>query len=241
VYETNYVPFGPAHGESGSEEFKYTGKHEDPSGLYYFGARCYDPETGRFITEDPVTGSLDDPQGLNRYVYCRNNPHKYVDPDGKLAIQIGYGGTAGLHVTGFCVSQGIAISIDWSGIEFGVYTETGTGSYFGYGAGMSPQMTITPNARRIKDIEGESVAIHIGGALGPKAGAGVSYPIKEFSLDISKPSYSIDIPYLSFGAEAKISAHVTHTKVIKIQLSEIMSFVPSEREQIVMAHVVNED
>jgi RHS repeat-associated protein len=85
IYDTNYMPFGPVHEESGSEEFKYTGKHEDPSGLYYFGARYYDPKTGRFITEDPVTGSLDDPQGLNRYSYCKNNPHKYVDPDGELA------------------------------------------------------------------------------------------------------------------------------------------------------------
>jgi hypothetical protein len=32
IYDTNYIPFGPAHGESGSEEFKYTGKREDPSG-----------------------------------------------------------------------------------------------------------------------------------------------------------------------------------------------------------------
>ncbi len=29
-------------------------------------------------------GSLDDPQGLNRYIYCRNNPHKYTDPDGRF-------------------------------------------------------------------------------------------------------------------------------------------------------------
>ena len=43
---------------------------------------------GRFITEDPITGSLDDPQGLNRYVYCRNNPLKYIDPDGNEPITI---------------------------------------------------------------------------------------------------------------------------------------------------------
>ncbi|MCW3978678.1 MAG: RHS repeat-associated core domain-containing protein, partial [Candidatus Bathyarchaeota archaeon] len=97
MYEANYVPFGPPHGESGSEEFRYTGKREDPSGLYYFGARYYDPETGRFITEDPVTGSLNDPQGLNRYVYCRNNPHKYVDSDGRLG-HIAAGAIAGFFV-----------------------------------------------------------------------------------------------------------------------------------------------
>ena len=31
VYETDYVSFGPVQGESGSEEFKYKGKHMDAS------------------------------------------------------------------------------------------------------------------------------------------------------------------------------------------------------------------
>jgi len=79
IYVINYQPFSPAHGESGSKEFKYIGKHMDASGLYYFGARYYDPETGRFIPEDPILGSLEEPQCLNRYIYCRNNPLKYTD------------------------------------------------------------------------------------------------------------------------------------------------------------------
>ncbi len=85
VYESNYEPYGPGCGESGSEEYRYTGKQEDPTGLYYFGARYYDPTTGRFTTRDTVFGDLIDPQSLNRYSYCRNNPHKYTDPDGRVA------------------------------------------------------------------------------------------------------------------------------------------------------------
>lgn len=68
-----------------SEDYRYTGKHEDPSGLYYFGARYYDPLTGRFTTRDTVFGDITDPQSQNRYVYCLNNPHKYVDPNGYSA------------------------------------------------------------------------------------------------------------------------------------------------------------
>ena len=71
-----------ASGESGSEDYRYTGKHEDPSGLYYFGARYYNPVLGRFTTRDTVFGDLSDPQSQNRYVYCQNNPQKYVDPTG---------------------------------------------------------------------------------------------------------------------------------------------------------------
>ena len=74
IYDTNYVPFGPDQDESDSEEFKYTGKQEDPTELYYYGARYYDPETGKFITEDPVKGKLSDPQSQNRYVVYEFNP-----------------------------------------------------------------------------------------------------------------------------------------------------------------------
>ena len=40
--------------------------------------RFYDPEVGRFITQDPAK------QGLNWYSYCRNNPLRYTDPDGRI-------------------------------------------------------------------------------------------------------------------------------------------------------------
>ncbi|MHA2344652.1 MAG: RHS repeat-associated core domain-containing protein [Candidatus Hodarchaeales archaeon] len=88
MYETNYKPFGPNQNETGSEEFKYTGKQEDSSGLYYFGARYYDSEIGRFITEDPIFGDLTDPQSLNKFPYCRNNPQKYIDPDGWESVAV---------------------------------------------------------------------------------------------------------------------------------------------------------
>jgi len=50
--------------------------------LIYSGARYYDPMMGRFITADSIVSDIYDPQDLNRYAYCRNNPMKYVDPDG---------------------------------------------------------------------------------------------------------------------------------------------------------------
>lgn len=55
----------------------------DETGLYYFGARYYDPEIGRFITRDRKQGRINNPKTLNRYVYCANNPMKYIDPDGR--------------------------------------------------------------------------------------------------------------------------------------------------------------
>ena len=46
------------------------------------GARYYDPVLGRFITPDTIVQDPYDPQSLNRYAYCRNNPVKYIDPSG---------------------------------------------------------------------------------------------------------------------------------------------------------------
>ena len=56
---------------------KYTGKDlNEDTGLYYFNARWYDANTGRFISEDPAR------DGAAWYVYCSNNPLKFTDPTG---------------------------------------------------------------------------------------------------------------------------------------------------------------
>ena len=62
--------------------WRFSSKRFDPeAGLLYVGRRYYDPQIGRFLTLDPA-GFADGP---NRYVYARNNPLGFVDPDGLLA------------------------------------------------------------------------------------------------------------------------------------------------------------
>jgi len=82
IEEEEYEEFG-SDINGISEKYKYTGKEKDITGLYYFGARYYDPTIGRFITRDPVKGNIMNPQTLNPYVYCLNNPMKYIDLDGE--------------------------------------------------------------------------------------------------------------------------------------------------------------
>jgi RHS repeat-associated protein len=80
------LPFGTEHSSAGSgDRFKFTGKEfEDPTGLFYFEARYYDPVIGRFISVDPMRGNPSSPVSLNRYVYGLNNPLRYIDPDGRV-------------------------------------------------------------------------------------------------------------------------------------------------------------
>jgi RHS repeat-associated protein len=55
--------------------------------LDYMHARHYSPLYGRLLTVDPAYGgSFADPQSWNRYSYARNNPIRFVDPDGRSAV-----------------------------------------------------------------------------------------------------------------------------------------------------------
>ena len=84
-----YTDFGETiiHGDDQAKnEVCYTGGIYDQStGLYYLNARYYDPEDGRFMTEDSYRGEIMNPETGHLYVYCTNNPVNYVDPSGHFA------------------------------------------------------------------------------------------------------------------------------------------------------------
>lgn len=66
----------------------FTGKELDKnSGLIYFGARYYDPETARFTTQDSYLGKQDEPPSLHRYLYAYSNPTVYVDLEGNESVR----------------------------------------------------------------------------------------------------------------------------------------------------------
>ena len=62
--------------------FLFQGREYDyDTALYYFRNRWYEPETGRWLSPDPIGIS----GGLNLYAFCGNDPVNFVDPMG-LAI-----------------------------------------------------------------------------------------------------------------------------------------------------------
>jgi RHS repeat-associated protein len=126
--ELEYFPYGETWVEDGGSGqmpyYRFTGKELDPeTGLYYYGARYYDPVLSRWISADPFlgkylpTGSKNNygnlagfggvfnPVNINLYTYTHNNPVKFVDPDGNDVYLViwsthdGRIGHAGIAVT----------------------------------------------------------------------------------------------------------------------------------------------
>ncbi len=84
----DYEPYGVEWNEAESADSRrFTAKERDAeSGLDYFGARYYSAPVARFTSVDPAyawSENLADPERWNRYAYVRNNPLRYVDPDGR--------------------------------------------------------------------------------------------------------------------------------------------------------------
>jgi RHS repeat-associated protein len=85
VGSIKFYPYGSTWSSTGTidTERKFTGQRLDSAtGLYYYGARYYDPGIGRFISADTIVPDFANPQSLNRYTYVLNNPLKYTDPTG---------------------------------------------------------------------------------------------------------------------------------------------------------------
>jgi len=49
-------------------------------------ARYYGASLGRFLSSDPIDGTLREPQSWNRYAYVDNNPLVFIDPTGMYGI-----------------------------------------------------------------------------------------------------------------------------------------------------------
>ena len=89
VWNADYMAFGSQYGKEGAvdELHGFTGKEYDPdTGLYYYNARWYDSELGRFISEDPAADS----NNPNLYVYCANGPVNRNDPTGEAFSYPGF-------------------------------------------------------------------------------------------------------------------------------------------------------
>ena len=88
----DYTDFGETEeltGSSFDNEICYTGAiYDKETGLYYMNARYYNPDNGRFISQDSFRGEMNDPGQWHLYAYCANNPINYTDPSGHFLWKV---------------------------------------------------------------------------------------------------------------------------------------------------------
>ena len=90
VVETKtYTAWGKDRtGSISKTDRQYTGQiNESELGLYFYNARYYDPDLGRFTSADTIVPQPGNPQDWDRYAYVRNNPVNYNDPSGHRAVE----------------------------------------------------------------------------------------------------------------------------------------------------------
>ena len=82
-----YKAWGEQRWSSGTTPttYRYTGQRSESSlGLYFYGARWYDPYIAQFTQPDTLIPNPYNPLDWNRYAYARSNPLKYTDPTGNF-------------------------------------------------------------------------------------------------------------------------------------------------------------
>ena len=78
------LPFGELMAEQTGtgyqSPYKFNGKELDPeTGLYYYGARYYNPQSSTWLSVDPLAEKY---PSLTPYAYCANNPFLFLDEYG---------------------------------------------------------------------------------------------------------------------------------------------------------------
>ena len=95
VWTAEYDPFGKAtvnedsdgDGNSVTFNLRFSGQYYDSeTGMHYNYFRYYDPNTGRYITADPVRLA----GGMNLFAYVGNDPISYIDPHGLGRVGAGF-------------------------------------------------------------------------------------------------------------------------------------------------------
>ena len=125
-----YDPWGNILSESETIDnpIKYAGEYyDDELDMIYLRARYYNPQIGRFTSYDIEEGEISNPLDMNRYVYCRNNPIKYVDPSGETAITASAGGALLAKVVSYIVA-GVTATVGAGIMYYKAHTKGARGS-----------------------------------------------------------------------------------------------------------------
>jgi RHS repeat-associated protein len=148
----------PAELSVSANRFGFTGHEWDAeTKLYYAKARYFDPQLGRFLTQDSYLGEIDDPPSLHRYFYANANPAKYVDSTGHFAHILAGAGFGALFGAGLNIArQTVAIAEGaQDGFEWGQLAKATAGGAVAGGLIIAAPWLATPLA-----FGGGALALH---------------------------------------------------------------------------------
>lgn len=177
-WRARYRPYGDrnqsaAHyAASLSNRVWYGGHAFDPAtGLSYLQARYYNPVLGRFVSPDPAGVRADDPLTFNRYLYARNNPYRFIDPDGResVAITVKGAGSAGVGVN---ANLGVYFTFPlFDDVPFDAGLYSGGAVVAGADAAVTANLVLLAGGR--ENLEGQMVSVSATAPLTGVAGPAV--------------------------------------------------------------------
>ena len=136
-----YIPYGEIFMEERNSSFStpylFNAKElDDETGLYYYGARYFDPTGAMWLSVDPLFEKY---AGMSPYNYCSGNPVKFIDPDG-------------MDYYSSTDENGNEV-IQWQDSEKAFYIDEDGNSWEYYSAGQKEEVVITPTQEQKQDIK----------------------------------------------------------------------------------------
>ena len=95
-----YVPFGEVFIEERNNTWNtpylFNAKEfDEETGMYYYGARYYEPRLSLWMSVDPIANLKN---WISPYAYTKDNPLRYIDPDGQDEWEINKQGKIVKHI-----------------------------------------------------------------------------------------------------------------------------------------------
>jgi len=195
----------------GMQPFGFAGGiYDRDTNLTRFGARDYDPETGRWAAKDPIKFAGGD---SNLYGYVLGDPINLIDMNGRewqavVGISGSIGGNPFIGMPGFFAGGGMSVGITSSGqliVQFQATGSVGVGVFAGVGVQAGVSKSACPTSAGISWQDNPQGDVNFG--AGPSVGGSA-----QLSDESGGVQYGVGKAGVGFGLQ--VSGGVTRTTTI---------------------------